>query len=107
MNDQLEALKITQCSSDYNGCADNAKQVANVENFLTQGVDLLIVSQRNRAALTEVINKAYASCIPVILLDRNILNQDYSMFIGANNVAIGQAAGEYTAGGARTRSVAV
>ena len=100
MNDQLEAA-----AKDYpmfeviitDAGADNAKQVANVENFLTQGVDLLIVSPNEAAPLTEVINKAYASCIPVILLDRNILNQDYSMFIGANNVAIGQAAGEYTA----------
>jgi ribose transport system substrate-binding protein len=33
----------------------------------------------------------------VVLLDRNITNQDYTMFIGANNVAIGQAAGEYVA----------
>ncbi|MEP7287045.1 MAG: substrate-binding domain-containing protein [Chloroflexota bacterium] len=100
MNDQLEAavkdypmfsLVITDAG------ADNAKQVANVENFLTQGVDVLLVSPNEAAPLTEVISKAYKSCIPVVLLDRNILNQDYTMFIGANNVAIGQAAGQYTA----------
>jgi ribose transport system substrate-binding protein len=37
------------------------------------------------------------SCIPVIVLDRNLVDPNYSMFIGADNVAIGQAAGEYAA----------
>ncbi len=76
---------------------DNAKQVSDIENFLTQGVDLLIVSPNEAAPLTDEINKVWKACIPVIVLDRNITNTDYSMFIGANNVAIGEAAGEYVA----------
>jgi ribose transport system substrate-binding protein len=76
---------------------DNAKQVSDIENFLTQGVDLLIVSPNEAAPLTDEINKVWKACIPVIVLDRNITNTDYTMFIGANNVAIGEAAGKYVA----------
>lgn len=76
---------------------DNAKQVADIENFLTQGVDLLITSPNEAAPLTDAVNNAWNACVPVILLDRDITNTDYSMFIGANNVSIGREAGRYVA----------
>ncbi len=76
---------------------DNAKQVADIENFLTQGVDLLITSPNEAAPLTDAVNNAWNSCVPVILLDRDITNTDYTMFIGANNVSIGREAGSYVA----------
>ena len=44
---------------------DNAKQVSDIENFLTQGVDLLVVSPNEAAPLTDEINKVWKSCIPV------------------------------------------
>lgn len=47
--------------------------------------------------LTEVINRAYDSGIPVILLDRKISNDGYTQFIGADNVYIGRVCGEYVA----------
>lgn len=74
---------------------DNAKQVADIQNFLTQGVDLLITSPNEAAPLTAAVNEAWQDCVPVILLDRNITNTDYTMFIGANNVAIGEEAGSF------------
>ena len=76
---------------------DNAKQVTQVENLLTQGIDLLIISPNEAAPLNDVVKQAWESCIPVIVLDRNLVDPNYSMFIGADNVAIGEAAGEYAA----------
>jgi len=76
---------------------DNAKQVSDVENLLTQGIDLLIISPNEAAPLNDVVKEAWESCIPVIVLDRNLVDPNYSMFIGADNVAIGEAAGEYAA----------
>jgi ribose transport system substrate-binding protein len=76
---------------------DNADQVSDVENLLTQGIDLLIISPNEAAPLNDVVREAWESCIPVIVLDRNLVDPNYSMFIGADNVAIGQAAGEYAA----------
>ncbi len=76
---------------------DNAKQVADIQNFLTQGVDLLITSPNEAAPLTAAVNEAWQGCTPVILLDRNITNTDYTTFIGANNAAIGEQAGKFVA----------
>jgi ribose transport system substrate-binding protein len=76
---------------------DNADQVSDVENLLTQGIDLLIISPNEAAPLNDVVKEAWESCVPVIVLDRNLVDPNYSMFIGADNVAIGRAAGKYAA----------
>ncbi len=76
---------------------DNANQVSDVENLLVQGIDLLIISPNQAAPLNKIVKEAWEDCIPVIVLDRNLVDPNYSMFIGADNVAIGQAAGEYVA----------
>ena len=76
---------------------DNADQVSDVENLLTQGIDLLIISPNEAAPLNDIVKSAWEDCVPVIVLDRNLVDPNYSMFIGADNVAIGQAAGAYAA----------
>jgi ribose transport system substrate-binding protein len=74
---------------------DNAKQVADVENFLRQKIDLLIISPNEAKPLTAVVKRAYDAKIPVVVLDRDIEGDSYTAFIGADNRAIGRAAGEY------------
>ena len=74
---------------------DNAKQVADVENFLRQKIDLLIISPNEAKPLTPVVKRAFDAGIPVIVLDREIEGDSYTTFIGADNRAIGKAAGEY------------
>jgi ribose transport system substrate-binding protein len=76
---------------------DNSKQVADVENFLTQKINLLIISPNEAKPLTAVVKKAYDQGIPVIVLDRKVEGDAYTAFIGGDNVAIGKAAGEYYA----------
>lgn len=76
---------------------DNSKQVADVENFLSQGINLLIISPNEAKPLTAVVKKAYDQGIPVIVLDRKVEGDAYTAFIGGDNVAIGKAAGEYYA----------
>ncbi|MBU8855859.1 MULTISPECIES: substrate-binding domain-containing protein [unclassified Micromonospora] len=76
---------------------DNSKQVADVENFLTQKIDLLIVSPNEAKPLTAVVKKAYDQGVPVIVLDRKVEGDAYTAFIGGDNVAIGKAAGEFYA----------
>ena len=71
------------------------KQVADVENFISQGVDVLIVSPKESAGLTPVVEKAIDAGIPVIILDRNVNTDRITQFIGGDNVVIGRAAGEY------------
>ncbi len=76
---------------------DNAKQVADVENFLRQKIDLLIISPNEAKPLTAVVKRAFGAGIPVIVLDREIEGDTYTAFIGADNRAIGKAAGDYAA----------
>src|SRR4051812_4659946 len=47
---------------------DNSKQVAQVETFIRQKPDLLIVAPNERAALTAVMAQAIEARIPVICL---------------------------------------
>lgn len=74
---------------------DSLTQQAQVREFVEQGVDLLIVSPREAAPLTKPVAEAVDRGIPVIVLDRAVLGDKYTCFIGADNVKIGRAAGEW------------
>lgn len=74
---------------------DNAKQVADVENFLRQKIDLLIISPNEAKPLTPIVRRVFEQGIPVIVLDRAIEGDTYTTFIGADNREIGKAAGQY------------
>ena len=74
---------------------DTLKQQAQVEEFISAGVDLIIISPKEAAPLTPVVAQAYKKGIPVIVLDRRVLGDDYTCFIGADNKKIGTAAGKW------------
>lgn len=74
---------------------DSLKQRAHVEEFINQKVDLMIISPKEAQPLTEPVAKAYKAGIPVIVLDRAVLGEDYTCFIGADNKKIGFAAGQW------------
>lgn len=76
---------------------NNAQQVTDVEQFISSGVDLLIISPNEATPLTNVVAKAYDKGIPVIVLDRKVNGDKYTMWIGADNKLIGRKAGEYVA----------
>ena len=60
---------------------DNSKQVAQVETFIRQKPDLLIVAPNERAALTAVMGQAMEAHIPVICLERDILQPNYTTYV--------------------------
>jgi ribose transport system substrate-binding protein len=74
---------------------DNARQVADVENFLRQGVELLMISPNEATPLTPVVEKVFKAGIPVIVIDRGIEGESFTVFIGADNYEIGKQAGEH------------
>lgn len=71
------------------------KQVADVEAFVRQRVDLILVSPKESAGLTGAVEAATAAGIPVIVLDRGVDTQAYRQFIGSDNTRIGRMAGAY------------
>jgi len=76
---------------------DTLRQRAHVEEFISAGVDLLIISPKEAAPLTPPVRKAFKGGTPVIVLDRRVLGKDYTCFIGADNKKIGEAAGKWIA----------
>ena len=71
------------------------KQVADVENLIRQEIAVLLISPKESAGLTGVVEKAIDTKIPVMVLDRNVDTNRFTQVIGGDNVVIGRAAGEY------------
>lgn len=74
---------------------DTLKQRAHVEEFVSSGVDLIIISPKEAQPLTDPVAKAMEAGIPVIVLDRRLMGDRYTCFIGADNQRIGKAAGAW------------
>ena len=70
------------------------KQRAHVEELVAQKIDLLIISPKETAPLTKPVAEAYDKGIPVIVLDRAVAGDAYTVFIGADNKKIGTEAGK-------------
>ena len=79
------------------GQANDNTQVSQVENFLTQQVDLLFISAYEAAPLTPAVERVMKAGIPVIELDRKTVGNDYTSFVTGDNRAIAKQAGEYAA----------
>ena len=74
---------------------DSLVQRSHVEELVAQKVDLIVISPREAAALTKPVAQAMDAGIPVIVLDRAVLGDRFTCFIGADNRQIGRAAGEW------------
>jgi ribose transport system substrate-binding protein len=74
---------------------DNSKQIAQIETFIRQKPDLLIVAPNERAALTAVMGQAMEAHVPTICLERDILQPNYTSYIRSDNDAIGRMAGGF------------
>ncbi|HEY9079618.1 substrate-binding domain-containing protein [Magnetovibrio sp.] len=81
--------------SDAQG--DTAKNIQDIEDMIDRGIDLLIVSPRDTAAMTPVIANVRAQGIPVVLLTRRILTNDYTTFVSPNDDKIARRAATYMA----------
>lgn len=74
---------------------DTLKQRSQVEEFVSSKVNLIIISPKEAQPLTEPVARAMDAGIPVIVLDRRLLGDRYTCFIGADNKKIGKAAGQW------------
>jgi signal transduction histidine kinase/DNA-binding response OmpR family regulator len=82
----------------FSTALDNDKlQTAQIDSFISEGVDLLIVSPNQLHTISAAINRAYKHHIPVILFDRKTDSPHYTAFMGADNYRIGKTMGEYIA----------
>ncbi|MEZ0538395.1 substrate-binding domain-containing protein [Fibrella arboris] len=71
------------------------RQVTQIQDLIDQKVDLLIVSPNAARPITPIVEKAYQQGIPVIILDRRTDSDQYTAYVGADNVEVGRTAGLY------------
>lgn len=74
---------------------DVQKQISQIEEFIDEGVDVIIVSPIQSVPITSVIEKAMNAGIPTIIIDRKVSGNNFTAYIGANNEEIGRNAGRY------------
>ena len=74
---------------------DSVRQIAQIETAIRMKPQLLIVAPNERAPLTEVMKRATEAHIPVICLERDIVQPHYASWIRADNREIGRMVGRY------------
>jgi len=97
MNEEImeQAKKYKNIKIVYKDAGgDTDKQKKDINELVSDGVDLLIVSINDSNKLTPLVSKVYKS-MPVIVLDRAVEGYDYSLYIGPDNEKIGIQAGNF------------
>ena len=74
---------------------DSRVQQQQIQEFLNEGVNLLIVSANQAEPITPVVEEAFNRGIPVVILDRRTTSKLYTAYVGGNNLEVGEAAGRY------------
>lgn len=100
LNDELvmSTYQHDNVSLKFASANDNDKlQKQQIEKFIKEGVNLLIVSPNQIHTISSVVDKAYDAGIPVILFDRKTDSKKYTAFIGADNYEAGHEMGLFIA----------
>jgi len=70
--------------------ASEQKQIAQIENLISRGVDVLVIVPYNATVLNNAVKEAKKANIKVISYDRLILNADIDAYISFDNKAVGE-----------------
>lgn len=84
-------VKLMMQVADQNPTA----QTAQVENLISQKVDILIIAPQDAAAASSLVASAHRAGIKVISFDRLITNANLDRYVSFDNVKIGALQGEY------------
>ena len=79
----------------HNANRQAKKQIDDIEKFIADKVDVIIVSPFESDSIIPVIEKANAIGIPVIIVDRKVNTSNYTAYLGADNVEVGRIAGRH------------
>ncbi|QSB29166.1 substrate-binding domain-containing protein [Flavobacterium sp. CLA17] len=82
-------LKISDANNNIN------KQIEDIERFISNKVDVIVVSPIQSKPLTAVVEKSIKAGIPVLVVDRKIEGENYTAYLGADNIEIGRIAARY------------
>ena len=83
--DEIAHLLVTDANDDP------SKQIADIQDLVSQGVDLLLIAPATEEALDSVVGRAFEQGIPVVMVDRKVTTpSNYITFITAADAAIGR-----------------
>ncbi|WP_411334127.1 D-xylose ABC transporter substrate-binding protein [Metabacillus indicus] len=69
---------------------DDAKQIAQAENLISQGVDILVVVPHNAEVAASIVEMAHQEDVKVISYDRLIKNSDVDLYVSFDNERVGE-----------------
>ncbi|NPD69144.1 substrate-binding domain-containing protein [Lichenicola cladoniae] len=84
-------LQVSIANQDLN------KQIADVEDFITKKVDVIIISPVDSSGVRGAVRKAQKAGIKVITVDVPAKHADVAAYVGTDNYAGGEKAGELMA----------
>jgi ribose transport system substrate-binding protein len=82
--DVVKKLLITDAGHD------DAKQIADIQDLVSRGVDLLIVSANTSQALDPAVSQATQRGIPVVMVDRRVDSDNFVTFVTASDAMMGR-----------------
>ena len=92
MNEEMENELIfhPELQLSIRQANDNSQlQCLQIDSFIAEGVDLLIVSPNEAEEVKPAVSRAFDAGIPVIVADRQVTGEKYTAFIGGDNYAVG------------------
>ena len=66
------------------------QQIAQLKEFISDSVDIIIVSPIQSKPITPIVEEAMNAGIPVLVVDRKTDNQKYTAYVGADNIEVGR-----------------
>ena len=98
MNDEInrEIMFHKEAVVEIRSADDSSeKQISDINYFVKNGFDIIIVSPNEAETLTPIIEDVYKRGIPVVIFDRNINSDSYTARIGVDDKGLGQSAAHY------------
>ncbi len=93
---ELGGIEFIPLDGQQSGQPSSANQTADLEAMIAQGIDGLVISPNDAAALAPAIRAVIDAGIPVVTVDRNVAGDVPTLaHVGADNVEGGRIQGRY------------
>jgi len=93
MNEEMERELLLYPNMDIShrriAYGSNELQCAQIDSFIQERIDLLIVSPNEAEEVKPAVTRAYRAGIPVIVADRRVSGDEWTAFIGGDNYQVG------------------
>lgn len=94
VREKAKELNIDLIENDGQGKAEN--QISQVENFITQGVDAIILNPYDKNGAAPAVDLAVAANIPIVVVNAQVSNlEKATAYSGSDDIVAGQLEAQY------------